>query len=260
MKSLVRTISGRFLRTTGLMRVGLRQTGVVVAFHRVNDRSAGDPITQSPADYRSFCQFFKNYFDVVELSDFITRLERRESVEGMLVITHDDGYLDNFEVAAPILCDLGLPATFFVTTDFIQSEIVPHWDEAAATSHPWMSWDQVRELRKLGFEIGSHTRTHPDLGLISAEQAAFELDDSRKRLELELDEAPDLFAYPYGGLTQMTPANRDVVRKAGYRSCLSCCGGLVRDGADPFDLARVPISAWYRNRDQLAFDLGLARA
>ena len=58
----------------------------------------------------------------------------------------------------------------------------------------------------------------------------------------------------------MTPANREVVRRSGYRSCLSCFGGLVPDGADPFDLARVPISPWYRNPDQLAFGLGLARA
>ena len=260
LKSLVRTIGGRLLRTTGLIHAGLRQTGVVVAFHRVNDRSADDPITKSPKDYRRFCRFFKQHFDVVPLAAFLARLERRESVEGLLVITHDDGYLDNLEEAAPILRDLQLPATFFVTTDFIESQTVPHWDEALSTRHPWMSWDQVRQLRDMGFEIGSHTRTHADLGLTATEQAAQELRDSRERLTRELGETPELFAYPYGGLANMTTANREVVRQSGYRSCLSCFGGLVPDGADPFDLARVPISPWYRNPDQLAFELGLARA
>ena len=123
-----------------------------------------------------------------------------------------------------------------------------------------LSWEETKELAGAGIEIGSHTRTHADLGLTATEQTARELRDSSERLARELGETPELFAYPFGGLANMTPANRDVVRRSGYRSCFSCCGGLVPDGADPFDLARVPISPWYRNPDQLAFDLGLVRA
>lgn len=260
MKSLIRTLSGRALRTTGLMRRGLRRNGVIVAFHRVNDRTADDALTKSPADYRRFCRFFKENFDVVSLEAFLGRLAAGRSVEGQLVITHDDGYLDNRLEAAPILADLGVPATFFITTDFIESEVVPRWDAEAGTAHPWMSWDQVREMRRMGFEIGSHTRTHADLGRIPPEETVRELRESRERLERELGERPDLFAYPFGGLANITEANRQVVRNSGFRSCLSCCGGVVPDGADPFDLARVPISPWYRNPDQLVFDLGLGRA
>lgn len=259
MNSLVRTIGGRILHTAGMMRPGLRRTGVVVAFHRVNDRTADDALTKSPADYRRFCRFFKDHFDVVSLDAFLTRLETGRSVEGLLVITHDDGYLDNRLEAVPILADLGLPATFFVTTDFIESEIVPHWDAESGTAHPWMTWEQVRETRRMGFEIGSHTRTHADLGRIAPEETIRELRDSKDRLERELGEKADLFAYPYGGLANMTDANRQVVRASGFRSCMSCCGGVVRDGADPFDLARVPISPWYRNPDQLVFELALGR-
>ncbi|MFO0687931.1 MAG: polysaccharide deacetylase family protein [Myxococcota bacterium] len=260
MKALVRTIGGRVVRSTGWLRSGLRRTGVVVAFHRVNDRTADDALTKSPADYRRFCSFFKAHFDVVSLSDFATRLETGRSVEGCLVITHDDGYLDNRLEAAPILADLGLPATFFLTTEFIGSEAVPHWDEEAGAAHPWMSWDQVREMRDMGFEIGCHTATHADLGRIDPQRTAHELRESRARLEHELGSRTDLFAYPYGGLANMTQANRAVVRELGFRTCLSCCGGLIRDGADPYDLARVPISPWYRNPDQLAFELGRGRA
>ena len=42
--------------------------------------------------------------------------------------------------------------------------------------------------------------------------------------------------------------------------CLSCHGGMTQDGADLFDLPRVPISPWYENVDQLALALGLRRA
>lgn len=259
-KSLIRSAAGRALRVSGRLRRALRGRGVVIAFHRVNDRSAGDPITKSPADYRHFCSFFKANFDVVPLTDFMALLESGRSVEGKLVITHDDGYLDNRTEAAPILADLKLPATFFVTTDFIESETVPHWDADLGVAHPWMSWDQVRELRRMGFEIGSHTRTHANLGATSPDDTARELAESRARLERELGETPALFAYPYGGLANMNEVNREIVRRSGYRTCFSCCGGLVSDGADPFDLARVPISPWYADADQLALDLGLLRA
>lgn len=259
-RSLIRTAAGRALRVSGGLRRGLHERGVVVAFHRVSNRSAGDPLTKSPADYRHFCSFFKANFDVVSLSEFNARVEKGHSVEGKLVITHDDGYLDNRTEAASILADLKLPATFFVTTDFIGSEIVPHWDADQGLAHPWMSWDDVRELRRMGFEIGSHGRTHANFGTIGPEQMARELADSRARIERELGELPEIFAYPYGGLANMNEVSREIVRHSGFRSCLSCCGGLVEKGADPFDLARVPISPWYENADQLALDLGLLRA
>ena len=72
---------------------------------------------------------------------------------GSLSITFDDGYLDNYEIAAPILREVGLSATFFVTTNFIGSEFVPFWDSDLPQQPGWMSWKQVRELADHGFEI-----------------------------------------------------------------------------------------------------------
>lgn len=260
MKDGLRTAIGRVLAKTGAMQLGLRGHGVIVAFHRVNDRTAGDELTRGTRDYEDFCRFFKRYFDVVPLAEMIDRLERGDSIEGQLVITHDDGYLDNFEQAAPILSKLGLPATFFITSRFMESEVVPWWDEGIAEPLGWMSWDQVRQMRDGGFEIGAHTCHHVDLGVVPLDEAREELVTSKQDLERELGDVVDLFAYPFGRADNIRPETRALVREAGYRTCLSCHGGLARNGGDPFELERVPISPWYANTDHLAAALGMRRA
>ncbi|HXK23404.1 MAG TPA: polysaccharide deacetylase family protein [Myxococcota bacterium] len=260
MKGLLRSAAGLGLAATGQLRRGLRRTGVIVAFHRVNDRTAGDALTRSRRDYERFCRFFRTHFDVVALSEIVSRLERDESVEGLLAITHDDGYLDNYEHAAPILQKLGLPATFFVTTRFLGSDTVPVWDEHLQQRLAWMTWDHLHELSSAGIDIGSHTCSHADLGRVTGEEAQRELTESRRELERELGRTVDLFAYPFGGAKNMLPENVKCVRQAGYRCCLSCYGGLAPDGTDPFELPRVPISMWYQTPSQLALALGLKRA
>jgi len=260
LKSLVRSTVGRAAVASGLMRRSLRQTGVIVAYHRVNDESAGDALTRSPADYEAFARFFRDHFDVVPLRRFIARLTAGESVAGMLVITHDDGYLDNFEHAAPILARLGLPATFFVSTRFIESEAVPWWDADEGKRFPWMSWDQVRELDREGFEIGAHTQHHVDLGKVDAAEARRELSGSKADLERELSHPVDLFAYPYGGAEHMCESNLALVREAGFACSMSCHGGVVTDGADVYRMARVPISMWYPTPSHLALDLARGTA
>jgi peptidoglycan/xylan/chitin deacetylase (PgdA/CDA1 family) len=124
----------------------------------------------------------------------------------------------------------------------------------------WMTWDQVREMRDQGFQIGAHTASHADLGVAPIEEARVELTESRQRLEMELGQIVDLFAYPYGGVENINADSRELVRKAGYRCCLSSHGGLTNDGTDPFHLQRIPISPWYENTGQLALALGLRRA
>jgi len=182
------------------------------------------------------------------------------STRGQLVVTHDDGYLDNFENAMPVLEDVGIPATFFISAGLMGTDVVPFWDRDVEADLGWMSWDQVREMHARGFTIGAHTSTHVDLGRVDGEEARRELVESRRQLERELGVQVDLFAYPFGGADNINQANRAHVRDAGYRCCLSCHGGLPREGADVFDLPRVPISSWYEDPDQLALALATRRA
>ena len=238
----------------------LRKAAVVVAFHRIEDTDDSDSLSIGVEMFERYCRFFRRHFQVVPLRELVSALERREPVGRRLAITFDDGYLDNFENAAPVLERLSLPATFFVVSRFIGSTIVPWWDRARGVSHPWMTWDQVRSLHQRGFDIGAHTRTHVDLGTAIGRDARDEIVGSRHELEKQLAVPVDLFAYPYGRPNNLVEANRTLIREAGFRCCCSCFGGVVHQGADPFHVARVPISPWYTSPHQFGLEVALGKS
>ncbi|MEP6492873.1 MAG: polysaccharide deacetylase family protein [bacterium] len=242
-----------------LHRVVLGDRGIIVAFHRVTDIIPEDGLTRSARDFERFCRFFKTNYDTIPLGDFVARVERGESVAGRLSITFDDGYLDNYEVAAPILRKLGLPATFFVVTRFLGTNIVPWWDASLPRQPGWMSWDQVGTLAKEGFDIGAHTQNHADLGKVDGVEAVKEIEGSRQDLLEALGRVPDHFAYPYGQGGNLTEANRERIRAAGFRCCVSCHGGIVHTGEDPFRLRRIPIGGWFRTPEQFGFEVSTRR-
>src|SRR5207302_3909591 len=101
------------------------------------------------------------------------------------VITFDDGYLDNWSIAAPELTCRGLPACFFVATGFIGSDRSASWDSARGVRSAWMSWDHIRDLQKSGFELGAHTISHVNLGASDPATALSEITGSKTQLESE---------------------------------------------------------------------------
>lgn len=254
-KSLV----GHGLVAFGLHRRLIGDRGVAVAFHRVSD-AYRDALTCSVQDFESFCKFFRQHFAVIPLGEMVTRLERGQGLSGTLAVTFDDGYRDNYEYAAPVLRSLELPATFFVTSDFIETDTVAWWDRECVPPPPWMTWEQVRRLHKDGFEIGAHTRTHANLGQVNGARAEWEISGSRQEIEARIEAPVRLFAYPYGGAENMTESNRDLVRRAGFRCCASCYGGSNPRGGDSFRLRRIPLTSWFSTPGQFVCELALERA
>src|SRR5215467_4297237 len=186
----VKAALGAAASLAGLYELSFRSKMLIVAFHRVNDNLREDALTCSSAKFAAFCRFFRSYFDVVPLSHQISELRAGKRVAGTLSITFDDGYLDNFEVAAPILRALDLHATFFVTTGFIDSKVIPFWDRELDVQPGWMTWENVRALKKQGFDIGCHTRSHIDMGTADAATVRVELDESIETLRRELGTRP----------------------------------------------------------------------
>jgi peptidoglycan/xylan/chitin deacetylase (PgdA/CDA1 family)/folate-dependent phosphoribosylglycinamide formyltransferase PurN len=242
----VKHLAGLALFRSGLHRLVMPNCAIVALFHRI-DAGIGaiNPISCTPEKFVAFCDFFQQYCTIITFTELLDKLERGEDLTGHVVITFDDGYRDNRLFAAAELKKRGLPACFFVATGFIASDHVPWWDEEEGIRSQWMSWDQVRELRQLGFEVGSHTVNHVDLGTVSGAEAQWEIEESKRKLEAELGEATDLFSYPYGRINQCTEENRRRVRDLGFRTCPSACGGVVEPGADPFHLRRIGVSPWY---------------
>jgi peptidoglycan/xylan/chitin deacetylase (PgdA/CDA1 family) len=260
-KKLVKTGIGQVFTISGMHRSKIDANVFITAFHRVNDQLPPDPLTCRSEAFEQFCRYFKNNFDVVPLSQQIEAFKEGKDLGGTLSITFDDGYRDNYEVAAPILERLGLPATFFITSDFINSETVPFWDRELPFQPGWMTWDQVRDLVARGFTIGGHTMNHIDMGSVDPDTVRKELVESKARIEREIGRPVELFAYPFGGEKNINDVSLQLVKDSGFECCMSCHGGVNEPRADRFRLKRIPISTWFATPQQLIaeFMLGSIR-
>jgi peptidoglycan/xylan/chitin deacetylase (PgdA/CDA1 family) len=259
LRSEIKGFAGRVAGATGLYARNFRSKMTIVAFHRINDQIAADGLTCDSQKFEAFCDFFSRYFRVTSLSRQVAGCNAGEDMGGTISITFDDGYLDNFEVAAPILKRRGLPATFFVTTAFVGTTSVAPWDKSLSADPGWMAWGQLRDLLSQGFEIGSHTDTHINLGTAGAEAVRAELVTSRQRLNEELGITARLFAYPFGGREHISEQSRLIVRESGFDCCVACYGGVNPRTPDPYYLNRISIADWFATPDQFGLEFILAR-
>jgi peptidoglycan/xylan/chitin deacetylase (PgdA/CDA1 family) len=255
MTGAVKDFVGHSVFASGLHGALLRNAAVVVVFHHIRDGAESDSLSIDVDMFERYCRFFRQHFRVVSLPDLTMKLERRERLHRELAITFDDGYLDNYENAAPILEKYKLPATFFVVTDWMGSSVVPWWDRDRGVCPQWMTWDHVRGLHRRGFDIGGHTQTHADLGTVSGDAALREILGARAELASRLGSSVPSFAYPYGGRHNVTEANRTLIRDAGFRCCCSGFGGHNVPTTNPFHINRVAISSWYTSPHQFGFEV-----
>jgi peptidoglycan/xylan/chitin deacetylase (PgdA/CDA1 family) len=117
----------------------------------------------------------------VTLSEGIRRLRARNAAR-CVALTFDDGYADNAVNAAPILAQYGFSATCFVVSERIGSHNT--WDaDLLGGRKPLMNAAQLKTWIDAGFEVGSHTCTHPDLTTLPRDAVTEELVSSRQALQ-----------------------------------------------------------------------------
>jgi len=142
------------------------------------------------------------------------------TAERTLAVTFDDAFRSVGELAQPILSRLGLPGTVFVPTRFPDSGRPLGWpgmedwaDAPPAGELEALSWSELRELAEGGWEIGSHTRSHPRLTTLQDGELDEELAGSRRECEQRLGRACASIAYPFGDVDARVV---QAARAAGY--------------------------------------------
>lgn len=197
----------------------------VLLFHRVCD-DARDNLSVGISQFERQMRLVTERCDVLSLQQVLEMRTVQRSRRPQVAITFDDGYLDNYLNAAPILRRFALPAAFFVSTGIVNSSrIFPHDQRRGNAAIPMMSWDQLREMQMWGFSIGSHTVNHIDCVAEGESVVQDELATSLADLKRELAVTSAVFAYPYGGRHQMNDQRLKLVQDAGYVGCLSAFGG-----------------------------------
>lgn len=185
-----------------------------------------------------------------DLRDQLVLLRRRgyrgvtfsEAVRGngdgrVVALTFDDAHLSVHEHVRPALDALGWPATVFAPTRCVGPAGSMAWDGNQQWAEAWgdelrsMGWPELSELAAQGWEIGSHTQTHPFLPELSPEALERELVGSREDIETEVGIRCESIAYPYGAIDARVVA---AARDAGYLAGAATLDGVAGGG----DLAR----------------------
>lgn len=164
---------------------------------------------------------------VVPLRKFLSVSEKAN----LIAITFDDGFKDNLTVALPLLEKYDLPMTLFVAAGFIgKKNYLTTQDIGKMASHPLIT-------------VGSHGFGHLHLSRLSADEARFELLESKKMLEEITNKEVDLLAYPYGDCDLQV---EKLSQECGYRAAWSVWNGKNTN----FSRWRVPLG---RNDNLLRF-------
>jgi peptidoglycan/xylan/chitin deacetylase (PgdA/CDA1 family) len=142
-----------------------------------------------------------------------------------VLISVDDGYVDDVRTILPMLRSHGMVATFFVITGRIHAA-------------GFLSAAQFRELDAAGMDVGDHTRTHVDLTQLPASGLQAEVAGSKAALERILGHPVSFFAYPFGRLDANVVA---AVRAAGFALAYTTAYGVTATTAQPLEIGRLHV-------------------
>lgn len=225
---------------------GRGSDSLVLCYHAVSESWPAD-LSIAPGRLRAHLEYLCDRgYRGVTFSELVAGATGK-----VVAVTFDDGYRSVIELAQPILAELGFPGTLFVPTDWIGTERPMAWpgiEQWLGTEHEAelvpMGWDEVRRLRDAGWEIGSHTCSHPKLTRIDATRLADELGRSRRICEEELGACASI-AYPYGDHDDSVVL---ATGAAGYS-----LAATLPDGSPPPRPLAWPRVGIYNNDDLRAF-------
>jgi peptidoglycan/xylan/chitin deacetylase (PgdA/CDA1 family) len=229
-----------FARLPSLMaapREGLR----ILTYHRVNGSHPHDRLSVHPDAFALQMELLARCErPVLPLALGVAGLRGEAPLpHGALALTFDDGFADNFTVAAPILARFGFPATFFVVSGNVGSGESLDRYRACCADDRMLNWDQVRSLRERGHDVGGHGRSHRELGGLPAVEAREEIVGCALDLERATGVRPRAFCYPRGSVSAVA---RQLVGEAGFEAGCTVRPGPNCVGDDPLMLARTEVS------------------
>lgn len=194
----------------------------ILTYHSIDD--TGSVLSTHPD---TFAQHMACLADLgirgVHLSEVVRYLQLEGRwPERSVAISFDDGYANNLRVAQPILARFNFTATIYLITRHVGGQHDWEVPPAGLGRRNILDWAQVRELKDAGWEIGAHTRTHPDLRKLTPSAIEAEILGSRSDIEERLSGRVESFAYPGGFLSEAASAVVAREFQSGCTTLLQC--------------------------------------
>ena len=165
----------------------------------------------SPIRFREQLRFLRRCgYHSVSLCEWASSIASGVPLPGRpMIITFDDGYRDFITNAAPLLEAADFRVTIFVVTAKVGA--TADWDITSRPPLPLMGWDDLRELQRRGFEIGSHTSSHADLRTLSEDEIVRDCRENSCRLARTAWPRRDCHGLPLG-MDRSPHSNRPCLR------------------------------------------------
>lgn len=166
---------------------------------------------------------------IVTAGELAAELATGEGASDAAVLTFDDGWADALGVAAPLLCELGVRATFFLCPGLFGNP-----EPTMSFAGRVLTREEAGLLHETGMELGAHSMHHPDLTAVDDPTLAAELTGSRAEIEAITGTPCRVLAYPFGAHDERV---RRAAARAGYELAFAYCDGPW----DPLAAPRLPV-------------------
>jgi len=252
-----------------LVRWGQSPSMLVIEMHETPERDE--------ALFRQQLEWAARHFTLVDLVTF-ARLWREYGANPRalskskppLLFTFDDGRLNNYTVAAPVLESFGTRGVFFVVPQFVQCnpqearqfyysridtrQLPPSLPEEETRS---MTPQQIADLSRRGHSVGNHTYSHVNLRTLPESQLHHEIVDSAAQIAAWTGQPVDAFAWTFSW-DSITPRAWKLIQQH-HRFCFAPCPGSVDCRADSHHLIwRTEVEVVYPPSDFRFMYAGLA--
>jgi peptidoglycan/xylan/chitin deacetylase (PgdA/CDA1 family) len=204
----------------------------ILMYHHIQDLEGASELvetwTVAPGNFDAQMNLVaQRGFHVISMAQLVGQLRDGKPLPSRpIVISFDDGWVEQYAVAFPTLKKYHLIGTFFVYTRPL--------DHA-----PYMSWAQLQEMSSAGMDIQAHTLTHPHLRELAPDEAMKEIAESKKILETRLGKPVVALAYPFG---EYNTAIIDMLKRAGFASAVTLASGFNQRADELFTLHRIRVS------------------
>lgn len=206
----------------------------ILMYHQIKDLSGisqpkVNSISASPKELdRQMEYLILNGYQTIYFTDLLDYLQKKCLLpENPIILTFDDGWVEDYTVVFPTLKKYGMVGTFFPPTN---------WVNHGATG--LISWDQISQMSAEGMEFGSHTVSHAWLDPLSKDQARNELALSKQLLEEHTGNPIIVLAYPGGSFSGQVI---ELAKEEGYQAAVTTLYGTDQDLSKIFILHRMSV-------------------
>jgi peptidoglycan/xylan/chitin deacetylase (PgdA/CDA1 family) len=211
----------------------------ILMYHYISVPPAGSDryrlsLSVTPANFDAQMAYLKQAgYHAVTLYDLYAYLAQGQALpDKPVILTFDDGYVDAFTQAMPILHKYGFVGTFFVLTGPA--------DESGAGEH--LTWEQIAAMSATGMDIELHSREHFDLRNRPNDFLIHQIAGGKESLEAHINLPVRWFAYPSG---RYDAAVVRVLKSDGFWGAVTTKDGRTHTASGFFDLQRVRIEGSY---------------